>query len=341
MTEQTKTLKPKKSITNEKFLILIIVVYSIVVAVVNPEFLNAATIYDMIKSMAGVMIVAMGLLLVMISGGIDVSFTAVAIFSGYTATMLMMRTGINNIVFCIVVACAIGLGLGLLNAVFIHVTKMEPFIITLGTSSLYHGILTTFIGTKNIGSVEIPSSITDFGEFKLFSYVDQYGSTNGLTGFIIIIVLVVLVTWIILHKTMLGKSILALGCSQESARRAGFNIWKTHLFVYGFMGVLGGLYGLVYIGGVNAVNPVTLVGSELTTIGAVIIGGASITGGKGTILGTILGVTLMNLMNTTLIFLGFSSSWNNLFLGIILLLSIAFTSYQERKRNRKMFIFTE
>ncbi len=331
----------KRGMTTEKFLIAIIAIYCVIVAIVNPEFLNAATVFDMIKSMAGVMVVAMGLLLVMISGGIDVSFTAIAIFGGYASTTMMMNLGINNIAFCITMSCLIGLGLGLLNAVFIHVTKMEPFIITLGTSSLYHGIVTTFIGTKNIGSVEIPSAITEFGEFKLFSYVDQYGSTNGLSGFIIIIVIVVLVTWFILKKTMLGKSIMALGCSQESARRAGFNIWKTHLFVYGFMGVLGGLYGMTYIGGVNAVNPVTLVGSELTTIGAVIIGGASIMGGKGTIFGTILGVTLMNLMNTTLIFLGFSSSWNNLFLGIILLFSIAVTSYQERKRNREMFIFTE
>ncbi len=341
MTTKTNSLGAKKGMSTEKFLLIIIIAYCVVVSIVNPEFLQPATIFDMIKSAAGTYVVAMGLLLVMISGGIDVSFTAIAIFGGYTATKLMMDTGINNIAFAMVIACAVGLGLGLLNAVFIHVTKMEPFIITLGTSSLYHGILTTFIGTKNIGSVEIPSAITDFGGFKIFSYTDQYGSTNGLSGFFIIIVAVVIFTWFILTKTMLGKSILALGCSQESARRAGFNIWKTHLFVYGFMGVLGGLMGMIYIGGVNAVNPVTLVGTELNIIGAVIIGGASVAGGKGTIFGTILGVTLMYLMNSTLIFLGFSSSWNNLFLGIILLISIAVTSYQERLRNRKMFIFTE
>lgn len=341
MTTKMNGIKHNKGITTEKFLILIIVVYCIIVSVVNPEFLNAATLFDMVKSAAGTMVVAMGLLLVIISGGLDVSFTAVAIFGGYVATKMMISTGINNMGFAFLIACAFGLGLGLLNAVFIHVTKMEPFIITLGTSSMYHGILTTFIGTKNIGSVDIPTALTDFGESKLFSYSDQYGSLTGMTVFLVIIAAVILFTWFILYKTMLGKSIFALGCSKEAARRAGFNIWKTHLFVYGYMGVLAGIMGIIYISGVNACNPVTLVGTELTIIAAVIIGGAKMTGGQGTILGTILGVAIMYLLNSTLIFLGFSSSWDNLFLGIILLFSIVMTSYQERKKNRKLFIYTE
>lgn len=336
-----KKQKTKKEISTEKFLILIIVVYCIVVSVVNPEFLNAATVFDMVKSAAGTMVIAMGLLLVIISGGIDVSFTAIAIFGGYVATKTLMGTGIDNIALCFVISCSIGLGLGLLNAVFIHVTKMEPFIITLGTSSLYHGIVTTFIGTKNIGSLDMPASITNFGEAKLFSMPDGFGGVMGLSVFFVIIVAVVVFTWFILKKTMLGKSIYALGCSPEAARRAGFNIWKTHLFVYGYMGVLSGIMGVLYIALVNGCNPVTLVGTELTVIAAVIIGGAKVVGGQGTILGTILGVSLMYIMNTTLIFLGFSSSWNNLFLGIVLLFSIIMTSYQERKKNRRLFIFTE
>jgi simple sugar transport system permease protein len=287
------------------------------------------------------MIVAMGLLLVVISGGIDVSFTSIAIFGGYVATKLMMSTGIDNIFFGLLIACLIGLGLGLINAVFIHVTKMEPFIITLGTSSLFHGVVTTFVGTKNIGSLDIPSSITNFGEAKLFHLADGFGGVMGLSVFFVIILIVVVLTWFILHKTMLGKSIFALGCSAETAKRAGFSIWKTHLFIYGYMGVLSGIMGMLYIAEVNGCNPVTLVGTELMVIAAVIIGGARVSGGQGTIYGTILGVTIMYIMKNTLIFLGFTSSWNDLFLGVILLFSIIMTSYQERRKNRSMFIFTE
>ncbi|MEA5004195.1 MAG: ABC transporter permease [Christensenella sp.] len=341
MMAKANAVKEKKGLTTELFLVFIIVAYCIIVSIVNPEFLNAATLFDMVKSAAPTMVVAMGLLLVVISGGIDVSFTAIAIFGGYVATTTLMATGVNNILVAFLISCAVGLVLGLINAVLIHVTKMEPFIITLATSGLYQGFLLTFIGTKNIGSVDIPKAITEFGNAKLFAFKDAFGSEVGLSVFIIIIVAVILLTWFILHRTMLGKSIFALGCSPEAARRAGFNIWKTHLFVYGYMGVLSGIMGMLYIAGINACNPVTLVGTELTIVAAVIIGGARVSGGQGTILGTILGVVIMYLLNTTLIFLGLSSSWNDLFLGVILIFSIVMTSWQERKKNRKMFIFTE
>lgn len=334
-------IKKNRHISTEKFLVILITVYCIVVTGVNLNFLQPATVFDMIKSSAGAMVVAMGLLLVIISGGIDVSFTAIAISGGYIAVRLMMATGINNIAFGFLIACTVGLLLGLINAVIIHLTKLEPFIITLGTSSLFHGMLTTFIGTKNVGSVDIPSAITHFGELKLFKMQDSYGGVMGLSVFFVIVVLVILLTWFILYKTMLGRSIFALGCSTEAAKRAGFNIWGTHLFIYGYMGVLSGIMGIIYIAEVNACNPVTLVGTELMVIAAVIIGGARVSGGKGTIFGTILGITIMYIMNTTLIFLGFKSSWNNLFLGFVLLLSIVITSYQERRKNRRLFIFTE
>lgn len=114
---------------------------------------------------------------------------------------------------------------------------------------------------------------------------------------------------------MLGRGIFALGCSSEAARRAGFNIWKTHLFIYIYMGILGALYGMLSISVVNACNPVSMVGEELGIIAAVIIGGAKATGGHGTIFGTVLGVTIMYLFSQTLVFMGLSSSWNDLFLG--------------------------
>lgn len=341
MTEKNGIKKIRGQISTEKFLVILIVAYCLVVTIVNSEFLQPATLFDMVKSAAGTMVVAMGLLLVIISGGIDVSFTAIAIFGGYVATKLMMATGINSIAFGLIISCAIGLALGLINAMIIHVTKLEPFIITLGTSSLFHGVLTTFVGTKNIGSMDIPSAITNFGEAKLFQMEDGFGGIMGLSVFFIVIVLAIALTWFILYKTMLGKSIFALGCSAETAKRAGFNIWKTHLFIYGYMGLLGGMMGMLYIAEVNACNPVTLVGTELMVIAAVIIGGARVSGGQGTIFGTILGVTIMYIMNTTLIFLGFTSSWNNLFLGLVLLFSIIITSYQERRKNRRSFIFTE
>lgn len=341
MTEQTIKNKKKFKLTTEKFLVAIIIVYCIVVACVNSGFLTPATLYDMVKSAGGTMVAAFGLLLVIISGGIDVSFTAVAIFTSYSAALVMMNDGCNNIFLGFLVAIAIGAAMGAINAVLIHVTRMEPFIITLGMQNIIHGCLLTFVGTKNIGSVDIPTAVTEFGNARLFTTVDEYGSKIGLSIYIIFIVVIGIITWLIMHKTMIGRSVFALGCSEESARRAGFNIWKTHLFIYIYMGILGAVYGMMAMGVVNAANPVSTVGTELSVVAAVVIGGAKTTGGSGTVCGTVLGILIMYLFNQTLVFLGLSSSWNDLFLGAVLLFSIIMTSYQERRKNRKLFIFTE
>lgn len=340
MTEET-IVKKKKGMTSQLFLVIIIAVYCVIVSIVNPEFLRANTLFDLVKSAAPTMVVAVGLMIVMISGGIDVSFTAVAIFGGYVATTFLMNSGSDNMFVAFLISCGIGLLLGIINALLIHYSGMEPFIITLATQGLFQGFLLTFVGTKNIGSMDIPKAITEFGNAKIFTVTDEYGSQNGLSVFLIFVIIVIAVTWFILHKTMLGRSVFALGCSKEAARRAGFNILKTHLFIYGYMGILAGIMGMMYIAGINACNPVTLVGDELNVIGAVVIGGAKVSGGQGTLSGTILGVILMYLFNTTLIFLGLSSSWNNLFLGCVLIVSLIVTSYRERIINRKLFIFTE
>ncbi len=192
-----------------------------------------------------------------------------------------------------------------------------------------------------IYQIFLPSAFSDFGAKKVFSTLNADGAAIGLSVFIIPVVLVMLATWFILKKTMIGKGIFAMGCSDESAKRAGFNTFILHLFIYSFVGLLAGVMGIVFVADCNTCNPISLVGTELSVIAAVVIGGAKVTGGQGTIFGTTLGVLVMYLFNSTLVFLGFSSSWNNFFIGIILLISIVVTSYQERVKNRKIFIFTE
>ena len=176
---------------------------------------------------------------------------------------------------------------------------------------------------------------------KIFTTVNQYGGKIGLSVFIIPVVLCVLLTYIILHKTLIGKGIFALGCNNEAARRAGFNVTLLRLFIYGYAGFLGGIMGIIYIAGTNSVNPVSLVGTEMSVIACVVIGGAKPSGGYGKIFGTLLGVILYFLFNQTLVYLGLSAAWQDFFMGIVLLISIMSTSYQNRVQNRKNFIYTE
>ena len=324
----------------QRMLLIIIVVYSVFVTIKNPGFFQIQTVFDIIKTSSTTMIVAMGLLVVMISGGIDVSFMAIALFGSYTSLYIMIQTGINNLAFAFAVSMAIGVVLGLVNAVLISWLKLPPFIITLGTQNLFHGIMTTFISDKSCGSGVLPECLHKFGQGTLFKVATANGST-GLTVSLIPVLIAGLATYFILRKTMIGRGIVAIGNDEESARRAGFNPFKIRLFVYAYSGALAGMMGIVYAAQVNALYPNKMVGDELMVVAAVVIGGTKITGGQGKIFGAVLGVLITYLLNSTLIMIGLSSSWNNLFVGAILVIAVAITSYQERVKNRKHLIFTE
>ena len=324
----------------QRMLLIIIVVYSVFVTIKNPGFFQIQTVFDIIKTSSTTMIVAMGLLVVMISGGIDVSFMAIALFGSYTSLYIMIQTGINNLAFAFAVSMAIGVVLGLVNAVLISWLKLPPFIITLGTQNLFHGIMTTFISDKSFGSGVLPECLHKFGQGTLFKVATANGST-GLTVSLIAVLIAGLATYFILRKTMIGRGIVAIGNDEESARRAGFNPFKIRLFVYAYSGALAGMMGIVYAAQVNALYPNKMVGDELMVVAAVVIGGTKITGGQGKIFGAVLGVLITYLLNSTLIMIGLSSSWNNLFVGAILVIAVAITSYQERVKNRKHLIFTE
>ena len=330
----------KKIDSFQRMLLLIIIIYSVFVGIKNPGFLQIQTVFDIAKTSSTTMIVAMGLLVVMISGGIDVSFMAIALFGSYTSLYIMIQTGISSLAFAFIVSMLIGVVLGLVNAVLINWLKLPPFIITLGTQNLFHGIMTTFISDKSFGSGVLPECMHSFGQGTIFKIATANGST-GLTVSIIPVLLAGLVTYFILRKTMIGRGIVAIGNDEESARRAGFNPFRIRLFVYAYSGALAGMMGIVYAAQVNALYPNKMVGDELTVVAAVVIGGTKITGGQGKIFGAVLGVLSTYLLNSTLIMIGLSSSWNNLFVGAILVIAVALTSYQERVKNRKHLIFTE
>jgi len=324
-------MKLRKLKQMEKYLISILIAYIIIVSVVSKNFLSVNTLFDLLKTSSGTLILAAGVLMVLISGGIDVSFTAIAVVSGYSSILLMMKLGVDNIFFALIVAAIIGLLLGIINALIIYFFKLSTFITTLGTSSVFYGFMTTFIGTSSISVADKPQSLFNFGKATLF----------GLPLFFIMAVVILVITWFILYRTTLGRSIFAIGNSEESALRAGINILKTKLFVYSYMGLLSGIMGIVYFSEIDLINPISLVGTELMVIAAVVIGGIRLTGGEGTILGAILGVSIIQIFRSTLVFLGLSTSWNDLFIGIILLVSVSLISYQERKSNKEHLIFSK
>ena len=323
----------------ETYLLLILIAYSILVTSVNRSFLTLENLFDILRSSTGMGILAMGVLVVLLSGGIDVSFTAVAISGGYIAVRAIMAIGVDNLIVAFLISCAIGILLGAINGVIISFSKLPTLIATLGTLSVFFGALTTFVGTRSVNARQMPKCFINFGSAKLIQLTNVRGHTYGLSVFIIPLVIAILLTWFILKYTMLGRGIYALGNNRESAIRSGFNITAIQFFVYCYVGLLSGIMGVVYVSEVRWVNPVDLVGQELTVIAAVVIGGAKLTGGSGTILGTILGVAIVRVLHSTLVLLGLSASWNDFFVGLIIIMSVGITSYQNTLKNKQRLSF--
>jgi len=323
----------------ETILALILLGYGTFVSIINPAFLQLDNLFDVVKSSAGMMVLAMGTLVVLISGGIDVSFAAVAIVSGYVSIRVFIALGISNIYLLFLLSILIGAILGALNGYLIQRFKLQTFIVTLATQNIFIGMLSVTLGTKFIPVGQMPKAILDFGSKSLLA-VPVGEMTANLTQFIIPVALIVIVTWAILNRTMLGRTIYALGGSPVSAVRAGIPVGKIRMFVYVYAGALAGVMGIIYSAEVRSLNPISLVGSELTIIAAVVLGGARLTGGVGTVLGTVIGVLIISVLNTTLILIGLSASWNSLFVGVIIIASVTATALRVQRENRRRLIFS-
>lgn len=322
-------LKFRKLNSMEVTLLIIIIMYIFIVSIKNPQFLAFENLYDLMRITSSTFILSAGVLVVLISGGIDVSFTAIAVVSGYSSILLAMKLGIDNIFFIITLSGFIGMLLGNINSFLISKLKLSTFIVTLATSNVFYGFMTVFIGTKSITVSEKPKALVLFSSAKIF----------GIPLFFVIAIMILFITYVILNKTRLGKKIYAIGNDEVAAFRIGINITRVKSFIYSYIGVLSGICGVVYFSEIDLINPISLVGSELMVIAAVIIGGVRLTGGEGTVLGAILGVIIIQLFKSTLILLGLSSSMNDLFIGTILLVSIGVMAYKQRKDNRKKLIF--
>jgi simple sugar transport system permease protein len=321
---------------NEVLVGLTIVAFSIVTGLSDPSFFTIANLFDLLRASIVIGIFAVGVLVVLISGGIDVSFTAVAAFSMYTTTLYLTTSGFQGhwlLVFAI--SAGIGIGLGLINAFFIGVFKLPTLIVTLGTLSLFRGFLLAFIDSRLISN--LPASMREFSRTNLFRSVGDDGVISSLPIAFLFLVGVIIITWFILKYTMLGRAIYALGGSPVGAERVGFNTRNLKFFIYGYVGALAGLGGIIHASMARVANPFDLVGLELTVIAAVVLGGARLTGGHGTILGTLLGVALIVVISNSLIVLGIPSTWQRVAIGLLILVGTGLPAYQALRSQRRLY----
>lgn len=304
----------------ELFTLTLLLLTCIGVGLINPRFFQLATLFDLLHSATTTGLFACGVLVVLASGGIDVSFTAIAALVMYSVTKAVFAWW-PEMPFALILALGAlgGTLLGLLNGIAVHTLRAPSLIVTIGTQYLYRGVLLTFVGTTFF--MNIPSSMDRFGRTPLLHYQTVDGLRAVLPVSVIALAAGAALTWWLLKRTMMGRGVYAMGGSLVIAERLGYQLRALHLFVFGYAGLLAGTAGILHVANNRLANPFDLVGTELDVIAAVILGGARITGGTGTVWGTLLGVMLVTLINQVLILVGVPSTLQKVIVGIFILIA--------------------
>jgi len=316
-----------RSHRHEIILALVVLGLIALIGSFNPSFFSLANSFDLMKSMVVTGLFAIGVLIVLVSGGIDISFTAIAVFGMYTTCRILVALDYSgSFLVAFILAGIIGAGLGLFNALLISRFELPTLIVTLGTASLFRGFLLAVIGTAIINN--LPAGLIRFSKWTLFKQRLSSGEAIGLSVSFFMLMLVVAAAWILLRYTVAGRGIYAMGGDSEAAARAGFSLARLRFTIYGLAGCLSGVAGIIHASMMRNANPFDLVGTELTVIAAVVLGGASITGGRGTLAGTVLGVFLMVLINNSLILIGIPSYWQRVAVGLCIIVGTGISGWR-------------
>jgi simple sugar transport system permease protein len=324
---------------NEGVLLLAIAILAVTVGLFSPSFWSVATLLNVGTNSLVNVVFAMGVLIVIISGGIDVSFMAIGIFAGYSLIVLGNSTGIAADSAWLGFAIAIGIGglLGLLNGFAIAGLRLPTLIATLGTQGIIRGVMLAFIGRKVLPNY--PPGLHELSTTYIFT--DHAAIDTRLSVLIVPSIILCIVVSLVLRYTLVGRGIFALGGDAESARRAGFPVIRLKMLTYLIAGALAGTAGMIHVTQVRLANPYELVGGELDVIAAVVLGGASIFGGKGSVSGTVLGVVLIALIKNSLILLGVPGAWQRAAVGALLLIGVSAQALSARGRRRGTIVQAE
>ncbi|MET0942238.1 MAG: ABC transporter permease [Mesorhizobium sp.] len=285
-------------------LVVIVVVFSLL----SPNFLTQQNILNILQQSSINACVALGMTLVIIAGGIDLSVGPTAAIAAVVVAVLM-AAGVP-IAIAIPLALIVGMTAGAFNGVLVAYGGLQPFIVTLGTLSLYRAIALIYTGGNPIFGIP--------PEFRALTNSSIFGVPSP----VLIIAILALVVWVVLNKTPLGEYFLAVGGNQEASRIAGVPVSLTKIASYVISGGLASVAGLILVGRLGAADPTLGNLWELDAIAAAAIGGASLMGGKGSIVGTLLGAIILGSLRNGLTLMNVQAFYQLLATGIIILVAM-------------------
>jgi ribose/xylose/arabinose/galactoside ABC-type transport system permease subunit len=286
-------------------LILIIVTLSIL----SPSFLEFQNLINLLRQISINAVLAIGMTYVILTKGIDLSVGSILAFSGIVAASFVSGES-NNLFLAIVLGIASGLILGLVNGVVIAKFKITPFIVTLGMMAVARGFSFLYSDGRPISNLSDSFLLIGGGELAYIPIP------------LWITAIVFIVFSIILYQTKFGRYVYAIGGSENAARISGIKVDRTLIKVYGIMGLLAGIAGVILTSRVSAGLPQAGTAYELDAIAAVVIGGTSLNGGRGRLWGSLIGAIIIGVVNNGLDLLGVSSYWQQVVKGVIIVLAV-------------------
>jgi simple sugar transport system permease protein len=313
---------PKLSIgVTELWLIVVLGLMVIGLSLTTQTFLTFSNIFDLLNVNAVDIIFGVGLLVVLVAGGIDISFAVAASVIQYVTALALSAMSGGGWISGFVLAGAVGALLGCLNAFFIYQFRIVSIVVTIATFNLFFGLL--MFASGGVSIYDLPDWLTS--RVAVFS-VDAAGGRAEITLPVVVMAACVAATWALLRRTTYGRQLFAMGDNPEGARRVGINIGAMHYLAFGWMGLMAGIGGLMQAHYAQEIVPNALAGRELNVLAAVVLGGARLGGGRGNVLGVILGVLFVSVTQNGLNLLGVSPYAFKMIIGGAILIAITLSS---------------
>ncbi|MER8896997.1 ABC transporter permease [Mesorhizobium sp. M0676] len=314
-------------------LIVIIVVFSIL----SPYYLSVANFLTMASHVAIFGILAIGMLLVILNGGIDLSVGSTLGLAGVVAGFLMQGvtlTWLGVVLYppvwvVAVLACMLGAAVGLINGVLIARFKVPAFVATLGVMYMARGLallMTSGLTYNNLGG---KPELGNTG-FDALGFNRLFGVPTG----VVVLAVIALIGSIVLNRTAFGRWLYASGGNERAAELSGVPVKTVQISVYVLSGICAAIAGLILSSQLTSAGPTAGTTYELTAIAAVVIGGAALTGGRGNIRGTLLGAFVIGFLSDGLVIIGISSYWQTVFTGAVIVLAVLLNAVQYRRRSK-------
>ena len=282
----------------------------IIISFMSPSFLTATNIFNVLRQVSISALIAFGMTFVILTGGIDLSVGSTLALTGAISAGLL--AGGMDPFLAMLIGLLLGAVLGAVNGFIIAKGKVAPFIATLATMTIYRGLTLVYTDGKPV------SGLGDSLTFQMFGK----GYFLGIPVPVITMLIAFLVLYFILRKTTFGRRVYAIGGNEEASRLSGINVDRITIAVYSLTGMLAALSALILTSRLNSAQPTAGQSYELDAIAAVVLGGTSLTGGRGWIFGTLVGALIIGVLNNGLNLIGVSSFFQQVVKGVVILLAV-------------------